>query len=202
MINCGIDCFPLLPPTIRRLNIGSDLSLRMDTSTSQANLIANDFSQLESLSLTWIYDLRVRDITSMLSYSLDRGCTPLKILRISRCLEVTGADLMLLLTSDATKNVVDLGLIGGVKIDDALVETISEMEHLEYLDLSGNPALTGVAVKRLISKSGTPLKLLRINQCTSIGIDAVEMARRNGIEVDYLVADWEMGARIRALRHS
>ncbi|KAI9858902.1 MAG: hypothetical protein M1813_007204 [Trichoglossum hirsutum] len=197
LTSCGIDCFPLLPPTIRQLKIGDNLSLRMGTPTSQANLVANDLSQLESLTLSGINDLKLKDIVLILSHLLDCSSSPLKTLRISRCLGVTKADLMLLLTSNATKNVVELSLVGGNKIDDALVETISDMKHLEYLDLSENPTLTGVAVKRLISKSGTPLKLLRINQCTSVWFDAVEMARQNGIEVDFLVADWEMASRVR-----
>ncbi|KAH0543001.1 hypothetical protein FGG08_002609 [Glutinoglossum americanum] len=200
LIRCGIDRFPLLPPTIRQLRIATDLCLRMDTLASQANLAANDYSQLESLTLRDIYDLKLRDITSMLSYPSDCRNSPLKILRIGRCLGLTNADLIALLTSKATKQVVELCLVGGNKINDTLSEAISEMEDLEYLDLSENSKLTGVSVKKIASKSGKPLKLLRINQCSSIGIDAVEMARRTGVEVKFLITDWETG-RVRFPTH-
>ncbi|KAH0560022.1 hypothetical protein GP486_003457 [Trichoglossum hirsutum] len=193
LINCGISFFPSLPPTVRQLRVGPDVIMIMGDPESQANLAANSLSQLKNLSLKGIDDLKVSDIMLILSHLPDRNNSPLRALCIDGCLDVTSADLILLLASNATENLAELSLVNGVKVEDELAEIISEMKYLEHLDLSECPGLTGTAVKTLVNKSGKPLKRMNLNQCKSVGFDAVEMARESGVQVDFLVADWLLG---------
>jgi hypothetical protein len=184
--NCDLEKFPSLPPTIRHLTIYADWGLRTPDPLMLSNMLTNDISQLESLVLKDIFGIKLIDILSML-----REGSSLKLLHISRCLEVSSTDLLQMLTSNTTKHVVDLALVDMLGIDDNLVGAISDMKHLRYLDLSGNLKLDGVGVKRLISKSGAMLDKLRLKGCRNVGRDAVDRARQNGIEVDFETADWD-----------
>ncbi|KAI9777550.1 MAG: hypothetical protein M1839_008844 [Geoglossum umbratile] len=186
IVDCDVNNFPLLPPTIRYLKIGPDLGLRTQTPAILANIMANDLSQLESLVLKEIFFVGLVDILSML-----RNSSSLKILHISRCLKATNVDLVQILTSDSTKNVIDLALVDTLGIDDEVIRAISDMRHLQFLDLSGNLTLDGVGVKQLISKSGTILNKLRLKGCKNVGHDAVDRARQIGIDVDFEAADWD-----------
>jgi len=184
--NCDLQRFPLLPLTIRHLTISTDWGLRAASFTASQRIAANDISQLESLVLKDIFNIKLIDILSML-----REGGSLKLLHISRCLEVSSADLLQMLTSNTTKDVVDLALVDMLGVDDDLVGVISDMKHLQSLDLSGNTTLDGVGVKRLISKSGVMLNKLRLKGCKNVGHDAVDRARQIGIEVDFEMADWD-----------
>ncbi|KAI9771167.1 MAG: hypothetical protein M1840_002518 [Geoglossum simile] len=193
--NCDLDSFPLLPKTMRHLEIRTDWGLRITGPTILANIVANNISQLESLVLKDIFNTKLIDILSML-----REGSSLKLLHVTRCLEVSGTDLLQVLTSNTTKHVVDLALIDMLGIDDDLVGAISDMKHLQSLDLSGNSTLDGVGVKRLISKSGAMLNKLRLRGCRNVGRDAVDRARQIGIEVDFGAADWDDRHRDRPRR--
>jgi F-box/TPR repeat protein Pof3 len=68
--------------------------------------------------------------------------------------------------------------------------------NLKRLDLSVTD-VDGCAVKEIVTKLGSQLEYLCVNDCFMLGRDAVDWARAQGVKVDFRDRPGKKGAKVR-----
>ena len=72
------------------------------------------------------------------------------------------------------------------------------LPKLKILDVSLTE-ITGVGVKALCLKKGARLEKLNLDHCEKVSVDAVEWARKRGVEVQYNLWYEGGGSKVRHL---
>lgn len=76
--------------------------------------------------------------------------------------------------------------------DEDVSGIIDGLPNLTSLDLSEND-ITGIAIRKAVDSGH--LRELVVNDCRKLGSDAVDLARRHGIKVQYRMSDGVNGGR-------
>ena len=172
--------FPLLPPSIQTLNIPGWYDCAFASDISQAHISEAKLKMLTSLSVSSPSDLSVTDLCTL----LDPNKGNLTRLDIGYFSGLGSAEVITLVECGYLENVVELRMIS-LRIDDSVAAMLAKRSHkLRSLDLRLT-RVTGVGVKALVLKNGCKLERLGLNHCQSVGIDAVEWARKQGVDVSF-----------------
>ena len=176
--------FPKLPPSLCSLDMSSMYDVCSPAVASQINIDKCLLPNLESLELNWCPNLR----PTMFLKLLEQSTGKVKRLGIQHCQHIDQTEIKLALAKGYLDRAVDLNLAGLIIDDDLIGLLAQDLSHLRRLDLS-NTRVTGIGVKALVTKPEGRLDWLGLNNCTSVSIDAVELARSIGITVNYRNAD-------------
>ena len=199
--NMVCELSPCFPPTLESLELNG-LKWRLNIDEGDRDLDhmkRNDFSGLKSLTIRpWRCHLSVF-LNAVLQDSQNR--TKKLFLEGFKETEHPLTTLAAIISSGFLTNVTKLGLLD-CEIDDLLAELIStHCPHLEFLDASCNPKLTGVGVKALVLRKGTKVRTnltyINLDECTGVGKDAVDLARSMGLKVDFRFKEMEGSNRVR-----
>lgn len=177
--------FPKIPPTLHTLNLSGIFALDLERTASQSNI--------QELHLTLLRDLSFDNASTLTSRTLQRilegSENTLERLTLNDCLEVNGAFWSGLLSQFCIENIIELQLRGTRITDKEILTLINGKHRLRRLDLS-NTSVTGVGIKALVTDPRRPrIEWLGVNHCSSLGSDAVDLARSKGIEVEYQFPD-------------
>ncbi|KAI9791747.1 MAG: hypothetical protein M1816_003557 [Peltula sp. TS41687] len=173
--------FPVLPASIRHLNL-SDSSISC-MGTSQCDAILGD------LFLPNLHELDVSGSNAMTPALLDRllrgSEVGLNRLAISHAPGSYAPVLADCLRDGLLENLVALE-VAGKDVGDAEMELLAERAPaLTRLDVSCTK-VTGLGVKAVVTrKKGTALERLAVLHCDGVSLDAVTLARAAGVSVDY-----------------
>ncbi len=177
--------FPKVPPTLHTLNLSRIFSLNLELNASQTNIRELHLSSLRDLSFDDASKLTFRTLQRILEGSE----ATIERLTLNNCLEVNGAFWTGLVSQFSIENVVELQLRGTKITDKEILTLINGKHRLRRLDLS-NTSVTGVGIKALVTDPQRPrIEWLGVNNCSSLGSDAVDLARSKGIEVEYQFPD-------------
>lgn len=182
---------PKVPSSLKILDLGRELIDLIEP----GNLV-----NLTSLSLPELTCLTIASRTEMSSYHLEYILSPNK--GHLEKLDISGAQastlvIIDLITAGYLANVSELALPWDA-ISDELCEYIATHLHcLKSLDLRSSRQLTGIGVKALVLKPRGKLERLNLDSCVSIGVDAVQFARSQGIEVSFKFENIGKGKRLR-----
>ena len=180
---------PRLPPSLRTLNIAGCLC---GTSAQSANLAHNELPQLVRLSVAHWSGLSCADLQALLETNKGK----ITHLDISGCIEIE---------RDQLKELVQLGYLEEVEelklnrccVDDMVaIKLARKLSTLKVLEVGGTK-ITGVGVKALVTGLQGKLKYLRLDDCSSTSIDAVEFANSMGVVVSFKFPDAKHGKKIR-----
>ncbi|KAI9706062.1 MAG: hypothetical protein M1836_005468 [Candelina mexicana] len=186
--------FPKLPPTLQTLNLSRIFSLNLNCVESQNNIHELHLSSLRDLSFDDAITLRLRTLERILEGSR----TTLQRLTLNDCVQVTGAFWSEFVSHISMENIIELQLRGTKITDHELSYFVDGKHKIRRLDLS-KTSVTGVGIKRLTTDAQRPrLEWLGVNNCSSLGSDAVDLAWSKGIEVEYRFPEkLKSGRRIR-----
>ncbi|KAI5814963.1 hypothetical protein BZA77DRAFT_90452 [Pyronema omphalodes] len=177
---------PLLPPSLRHLDLSENPSLRY---RPNKDFIPN----LESLSLSQNPAFTIEDVISMLSGTPDyeTPITPpvrIKHLDLSLCPKIDCSTLTWLLscpTSPSTSPPLSetlefLSLAGNTTLTDEISLEIQRFENLKRVDVSGT-RISGIGLCNIAK--GKKIEFVAVNGCENVGRDAVERVRGWGVTV-------------------
>ena len=190
-IRDNLPSVPKVPSTLKALDLGREL-----IDLTELRSLFN----LASLSLPELTHLTIASRTEMSIYHLEFLLSPNK--GNLEKLDISGAQASTLVITDLITdgyltNVSELALPWDA-INDELCERIATHLHcLKSLDLRSSRQLTGIGVKALVLKPRGKLKRLNLDSCVSIGVDAVQFARSQGIEVSFKFENIGKGKRLR-----
>ena len=192
------NCFPSLPSGIRHFDFGGCFSDRQFNGESEENIRNANLTELSTLllpsaSIDW------SSFQALLKPC--KGNIQILNLRAFRQSRLDGGIPELLLDRDHLKSLVELDVSINELKDDFFEHIAKSCPRLRNLDASCNNMMTGVGVKELIMKPGDKLKKMDLRLCSRVGIDAVEFARANGVEVNYCFPDVQEAAKKRAMAH-
>ncbi|KAI9719220.1 MAG: hypothetical protein M1812_003550 [Candelaria pacifica] len=185
--------FPKLPPTLHTLNLSRIFSLNLNHVESRNNIQELQLSSLRDLSFDDAATLNVETLQRILGSSM----TTLERLTLNDCLQVTGVFWLALESQFPMENIVELQLRGTKITDREIFYFYHNKNRIRRLDLS-KTSITGVGIRALVTGSSRPqIEWLGVNNCSSLGSDAVDLARSKGIEVEYRFPDtMKSGKRI------
>ena len=187
--------FPRLPSGLRHLDFGKCFHSCEFTGASEENIRNAQLAELTSLLLPYA-QIGLDSLRTLMEPSKGN----IKILNLCSLPEVLTNQTMiqLLLDRDHCKSLVELD-VSRNQLKDSFFEHIAQnCPRLQDLNASHDRSLTGVGVKALILKPGEKLKRLNLEHCDRVGIDAVELARANGIQVTYhFLHTWLAGRTVR-----
>jgi hypothetical protein len=199
--NMVCELCPCFPPTLESLELNG-LKWRLNIDEGDRDLDhmeRNDFSSLRSLTIRpWRCHLSVF-LNAVLQDSENR--TKKLFLEGFKETEDPLTTLAAIIISGCLANVTELGLLD-CEIDNVLADLIAtHCPHLESLDASCNPKLTGVGVKALILRKGTKVRTnlayINLDECTGVGKDAVDWARLMGLKIDFRFKEMKGSNRVR-----
>ena len=188
--------FPLLPPSIQTLNIPGWYDCAFTSDISQAHISEAKLKMLTSFSVGSPSDLTMTDLCTL----LDPNKGNLTSLDISYFTGLGSDEIISLVECGYLENIIELKVMC-LRIDDRVATILANRLHrLRFLDL-GLTRVTGVGVKALVLKNGCKLERLGLNHCQSVGIDAVEWARAQGVDVSFTFPECAIGKsrRVQAL---
>ena len=177
--------FPRLPSRLRHFDFGGCFFGDQYNGESEENIRNANLTDLNSLLLPAAL------IDWNFVQTLVEPCKGnIQILNLSCLLKHVGHNPPeLLLGPDHLKSLVELD-VSSNHLKDSFFEHIADScPRLRSLNTSHNNTITGVGVKALIMKPGDKLKKLNLNRCSRVGVDAVQLARTNGVEVEYSFPD-------------
>ncbi|CAO3624819.1 unnamed protein product [Cunninghamella blakesleeana] len=100
---------------------------------------------------------------------------PLRELHLQYCDVLTESDWINILTSCPQLRIIVASFIQ--QINNNVLEAISQLPHLEYLDISSCTNVNGIGIRNLVDRRKGSLKKLILNHCTSIYPDAIQYAK-------------------------
>jgi F-box/TPR repeat protein Pof3 len=178
--NTNLTMLPQLPRTLRRLIIRENRHLK--------GFNINE-GEILSLPLLEIFDCAGTDLASfwvhtILLPSIKHG--NLRVLSIGdRLIHGEEAGLVEVATwakeFPPSQTLEELSLAGSLLEEARLIKAVKQYPNIQVLDVSCTK-VTGVAIKTFV-KSG--IKYLKVNECQSIGLDAVDWARSQGVQVEF-----------------
>lgn len=178
--------FPSLPCSIQNLDISSWPGRNTNGGFHPANLATLD--NLSSLSLRLSNFFSFVDFCTLLEPN--RGY--LRTLDISRSTQLSKDDVVSLALSGYFSGLVEL-VVTATELDDKAVEAMAaHLPSLTILDISST-YITGISVKALANNPGSKLMRLNLDHCRNVGVDAVEYARSQGIEVSFKFPELNYG---------
>ncbi|MCJ1223892.1 hypothetical protein MMC12_000535 [Toensbergia leucococca] len=174
---------PRLPPSLQSLNMVGCCMVNWAAPATQANMKECPLPELTTLSFGKRYNIRVDELYLILDANLGN----LKHLDIRAC-ALSAQDINKLIEFGYLSDIVDLELPEAV--DDGIAKALAKNLHfLKTLTIGASRKITGVGVKALVMKSHSKLEYLNIDHCMSVGIDAVDFARSQGITVRFAFPD-------------
>ena len=186
--------FPKLPSSLRTLIISDWHSCAFDNPVSQRHIGEANLERLTNLSVGCGF--LSGDLLKILKPNKGKTTT----LNLFHCTNLQYNDLIELVDSDYLTDVVDLTL-RALPVDDHIAELLASQScALQSLDV-GHTKITGVGVKSLLLKEGCKLKQLNLKGCHSVGIDAVEWARAQGVSITFTFPENELGKSKRVRVH-
>ena len=174
--------FPAMPRSIKTLDVSSWQNC--DVRASHGNIRSASLDSLTSLSIARLFHFSTADLYALLEPNKGN----LQKLDITACAILTPEDLKQLAISGYLSGIVELVLPATLVNDEALETLAAHLHCLTRLDLKLTP-VTGVGIKALTNKPGSKLEWLNLNHCQDVGVDAVEYARSQGIEVSFKFQD-------------
>ncbi|TVY36460.1 F-box/TPR repeat protein [Lachnellula subtilissima] len=178
-----ITLLPDLPPTLKHLILNNNGNLRVDIGDRQ--FPSPPLLETFACAGTTLNNSAIKDITRE---SIKRG--NLKTLLIGRRL----ADSRGRAEDDypASETVEELSLASLWEQEHQLIQIVSLYPNVRKLDVSSTKA-TGVAVKAFVQMG---VQYLKLNECSEVGIDAVEWARGQGVAVEFNFPSRSGNARV------
>ena len=194
---CYMTVFPLLPPNIEILRL-------CDSMVLGEYGIDNAWSHADQLKLARLDVLQARRCQAVNSHLLGR------LLAASedglRSLDVSGSTydnhLSVLLFAKERgylDELMELGLGGFNTRAPVIEQMISDLAHLESLDISHNKVDDDL-IKLLLTKHAPELKWLNIRNCNNVSRQSADFARALGVTVDYGFIDESMSLSNRLAR--
>ena len=120
--------------------------------------------------------------------------SPLRSLNISGCIRVDASELSWLLDSGHCDYLEELKLAGLDTFDDQVTREMGRLKWLRAIDLS-QTKVTGAGLMNIVNGVGRErarklgrekgLDWVNLEQCEGVGLDAIELARKLGVEVTY-----------------
>lgn len=172
--------FPLVPPSLQRLNFVYCNIQKGLTTRSHANLKSSTLPELTELGLARFAGLRHEQLLALLSASEGK----VERLNLDGCVELGAKDIRSLIEAGHLSNVVRL-MLQDCAVDDTTAELIAtKLQHLKSIDLRSTK-ITGVGVKALVLKPHTKLERLVLTNCNAVSRDALDLVMAHGIRLDY-----------------
>ena len=168
------DHLPPFPTSIEDLSISNNAIL-----ASQ-----KPFQTLPNLTrLSWADSAVLEDAAQVLQSWLNENDGILQELYLDSN-NLTASELLALFESGRLRNVRRLSL-RQCQFNDTLAKKLTQhLRHVQVLDITGT-SVTGIAVKEIVTRRGSGLQKLVIDSCHHVGIDAVEWARDQGVNVSF-----------------
>ncbi|KAH8687214.1 hypothetical protein BGZ60DRAFT_521877 [Tricladium varicosporioides] len=168
---------PRLPPNLKHLILKDNPHLDLRVPRDHNEEVVNKLPFLETL------DLSGTAFTGEGIKRLTQESIKLKNLQaLSLGMRIVGTTGSVTEEYPSADSVTALSLRNLLMWEKRLLEVVSLYPNLTRLDVSGTK-ITGVAVKEFVKRG---IKWLKLTDCREISTDAVEWARGQGVEVEYL----------------
>ena len=170
-----LEGFPELPPSLQELNIGSTNfdSTVLPNDLDLPNLLRISMAQVQTRLDPWLF-LRVF-----------MAANKSNLLELNVSHTFLQPDELLELVRDSSLDSVEKLILRQCYVSDELAKYIGKhCQRLKCLDVA-HTAITGVGVKELLIQLQPGLSYLGLDSCKSIGFDAVEWARKQGLTVSF-----------------
>ncbi|MCJ1464939.1 hypothetical protein MMC07_003554 [Pseudocyphellaria aurata] len=171
--------FPRLPPSLRNLDLSSCTPSTLRDDSSITNIMESSLPEMRRLSLSNFHSMGPTE----LGFLLREVTGKLELLNLKYC-NFQADEIESLVLLGFLKNVTQLSL-AFLPVNDACVEHLANnLHHLKVLDLEAT-RVTGVGVKALVLSPCFKLERLNLLQCSSVSVDAVNLARSHRIHTTY-----------------
>lgn len=180
--------FPLLPPTVRKLNLSGNPHLVCTIE----HIAASPLPNLESLSIGSNPKAKNETVLALLEPSLEHHC--LRALRMDMCPCLDFDSLDWLLDAGHGEELEELSVAGNSTFGDQVSKELGRLKSLKWLDIS-NTMISGIGLLHLVSRNENVIKWLCLDGCGYVGYDAVQKVRGMGIDVSHKLAGDLRGAK-------
>ncbi|MCJ1234631.1 hypothetical protein MMC14_002592 [Varicellaria rhodocarpa] len=184
--------FPRLPPSLRILDMTDCNTLEFDLAITEINLATFPLPNLISVTLPFARNISLAVIH--LLFEPNKG----KLTKLDIGGATFNIDVSELITAGYLAEVTELRLRNRLVNDTVAKKLALNLPKLKILDVSLTE-ITGVGVKALCLKKGARLEKLNLDHCEKVSVDAVEWARKRGVEVQYNLWYEGGGSKVRHL---
>lgn len=181
----SLGLFPRLPESLQALNLTScvfSASAYASAYSLTDHINENQLPNLKALVLAHMHDLVVDGLRSLLSANKGN----LMALNLAHCNKLAREDISSLIQDGYLRAITILNLAACDFTDEIAQLLAMASSGLENLDIE-HTKVTGVGVKALVLKSGRKLEKLKLNSCLLVSKDAIDFARDNGINVQFII---------------
>lgn len=185
-----LELFPLLPPSVQRLNLSENSNLIC----TLEDIAASPLPNLEFLSFRSNPKLTNEMVLALLEPSIGRS--RLRVLRMGMCPRLDFDSLDWLLGPGHGEILEELEVAGNSTFGDQVSKELGRVKLLKKLDASST-RISGIGVLNLLNRSENAIEWVCLDGCDSVGYDAVEKFRGMGISVSYKISDMRGGKRVR-----
>lgn len=173
----GMPSIPCLPSSLQCLDFDNNLNYDRRDATY---MMTSYFPELRRLSIKGDHYLDSRRLLALLGPSKGK----LEALKIENWSQLIEADIQAHIQAGFLDQVTELSL-AYCHVEDPTADLLaSTCHHLKSVDLSYSK-ITGCGLKALVLKPRGKLEHVKLLNCGSVSIDAVEFARSRGIQVSY-----------------
>ena len=165
--------FPLLPQSIRILDISGNCMIRWPLQDLAASPLPNH----KSLTAGNSYIAKV-NVLAILEPSLEKRS--LRSLSLHRCPRVEFNSLKWLMKH--SENLERLAIGGNDTVTDGMLKEVAMFRNLRYLDLS-RCGISGIGLMNVVYGSPGALREVNVSECINIGLDAVQLAAKSGVKI-------------------
>ena len=169
-----ITVFPLLPESIRVLDISENSTIRW----SFPDLANSPLPNLESFKVDYNPLIKNAHVLAILAPSLEKRS--LRSLSLHMCPNMDFDSLEWLMKHG--ENLEELSIGGNTTVADVMSKEVAKFQKLRYLGLPYS-GISGIGLLNVVNGSPGALREVDISGCMNIGLDAVQLAAKSGVKL-------------------